>query len=183
MSRHGLSLQEFIRRLQGEGLQQWQREVLEALDPDNTTHEEDPMTIETHPHTPKPGRGQDYTEQHTSQTEQRPPSMRATRYVYHVCGHAKLHFPNPPEHAHSCDSRLQEQAVPFEVVLRRPFAIDSDSAMNEVREEVREHIVTELGKQGSPYIVGDVMIRGVSHLHTVLVEAHDPGGPAVRILS
>lgn len=108
----------------------------------------------------------------------KPQSMRATRYVYHVCGHAMLHPTTSAEL-----SGADKQAVPFEVVLRRPFAIDSDSVMDEVRGEVRAHIVAELDKQGSPYIVGDVMVRGVSKLHRILVEADDPEGPAARIMS
>lgn len=96
-----------------------------------------------------------------------------SRYVYHVHGHAKLHDP------------LGEDgpAVPFEVVLRRPDAIDSDEAMDGVRQLTRTHITVELGKQGSPYIVGDVMIRGVSFLHRILVDSEDPDGPAVKVCS
>lgn len=115
--------------------------------------------------------------------EQKTPGMRATRYVYHINGHARLHNPNPPEHAHSNDPRLQVQVVPFEVVLRRPFAIDSDGVMDDVRNEVRQHVVEQLKRQDSPYQVGDVMIRGVSKLHRILVEANDPEGPAARIMS
>lgn len=115
--------------------------------------------------------------------EQKVPGMRIKRHVYHINGHAKLHHPNPPEHAHSNDPRLQAQVVPFEIVLRRRDAIDSDGVMDEVRNEVRQHVVEQLKSQDSPYIVGDVMIRGVNHLHWILVDENDPDGPAARILS
>lgn len=110
------------------------------------------------------------------QTPPRPASRRANRYVYHLNGHARLHLPGQ-------EADASAQVVPFEVVLRRPFAITDDAEMEEVRQEVRQHIISELAKQGSPYQVGDVMIRGVSKLHRILVEADDPDGPAVRIMS
>jgi len=102
------------------------------------------------------------------------PTRRANRYVYHVHGHAKLHAFGNDDTPH---------AVPFEVVLRRPFAITDDAEMEEVRQEVRLHIQQELAKPDAPYVVGDVMIRGVSKLHRILVDAHDPEGPAVRVMS
>lgn len=107
-------------------------------------------------------------------------SMRVVRYVYHTHGHAKLHDPSPATHDHT--GLPNGPVVPFEVVLRLTFAIDSDNAMDKVRKEVRDHIVAELKAQDSPYIVGDVMIRGVSMLHRILVESDDPMGPAVSIL-
>jgi hypothetical protein len=103
-----------------------------------------------------------------------PATKRANRYVYHVHGHAKLH---------AIGTTGDSLAAPFEVVLRRPFAITDDAEMDEVRQEVRQHILQELAKQDSPYQVGDVMIRGVSKLHRILVDAHDPDGPAARVMS
>lgn len=112
--------------------------------------------------------------------DRKAPTRRANRYVYHIHGHARLHATNQVHHISDAPNL---PVVPFEVVLRRPFAIDSDEAMEEVRVEVREHVVQQLSAQDSPYIVGDVMIRGVSKLHRILVEADDPEGPAVRIMS
>lgn len=109
------------------------------------------------------------------------PSRRANRYVYHIHGHAKLHDPNPAAHDHT--GLPNGPVVPFEVVLRRPLAIDSDGVMDEVRQEVRQIVLDHLKAEDSPFIVGDVMIRGVSKLHRILVEADDPEGPAVRIMS
>lgn len=103
-----------------------------------------------------------------------PATRRANRYVYHLHGHAKLHAIGNDDTSH---------AVPFEVVLRRPFAITDDAEMDEVRQEVRMHVQQELAKQDAPWQVGDVMIRGVSKLHRILVDAHDPEGPAARIMS
>lgn len=108
------------------------------------------------------------------------PTRRANRYVYHIHGHAKLHATSLNQHG---GDEPNGPIVPFEVVLRRPFAIDSDDTMEEVRHEVRGHVVDQLVAQDSPYQVGDVMIRGVSRLHRILVEADDPEGPAVRIMS
>ncbi len=108
------------------------------------------------------------------------PTMRATRYVYHVSGHAKLHATSLNQHG---ADEANGPVVPFEVVIRRPFAIDSDEAMEGVRQDVRGHVVEQLEAQGSPYIVGDVMIRNVSKLHRILVDSDNTEGPAARIMS
>ncbi len=108
------------------------------------------------------------------------PEVRHTksRWVYHFSGHARLHATrsNP-----GADSKDQAQAVPFEVVIRRPWPVTSDSDMELARVEVRGHIVNELGRQGSPYIVGDVMIRGVSFLHHILVDHDNLDGEPVKV--
>lgn len=107
------------------------------------------------------------------------PTTRATRYVYHVHGHASLHGTGG-YHTHG---PTPTQAVPFEVVLRMPTPITSDGDMENARSQVRLHVITELAKADSPFIVGDVMIRGVNLLHTILVDEEDPEGPAARVLS
>ncbi len=108
------------------------------------------------------------------------PEVRHTksRWVYHFSGHARLHATrsNP-----GADSKDQAQAVPFEVVIRRPWPVTSDSDMELARVEVRGHIVSELAKQDSPYIVGDVMIRGVSFLHRILVDHDNLEGEPVKV--
>mgnify|MGYP000288226391 CR=1 FL=1 len=103
-----------------------------------------------------------------------PATSRAVRYVYHLNGHAKLHGAGPDAH--------ENQAVPFEVVLRFPEAIASDEDMERVRADVRGHVVEEMNKTGTPYIVGSVMIRGVSFLHRILVDAEDVNGPPARVM-
>ncbi len=108
------------------------------------------------------------------------PEVRHTksRWVYHFNGYAKLHATrqNP-----GADSKDQTQAVPFEVVIRSKLPITADMDMDGTRQEVRAHIVTELNKQDSPYIVGDVMIRGVSFLHHILVDHDNLDGEPVKV--
>lgn len=107
-------------------------------------------------------------------------TQRVTRYVYHIHGHARLH-----SYGQAPGSGTQDAGVvaPFEVVLRRPLPVTSDYDMEDVRGAVRMHIVRELEAQGSPYVVGDVMVRGVSHLHTIIVDDNDPEGPPARVLT
>lgn len=107
---------------------------------------------------------------------------RETRYVYHVSGLAQCEQRTPDgSPSPSADGHYQ---VPFDTVVRRRIPITSDAEMDYAREEARvavQRFTNEI-MAPAPNIV-ELAVRNVALLHTILVDADDPEGEPVRVMS
>lgn len=100
--------------------------------------------------------------------------MRQTRYVYFICGHVRVHPPVGEGEAYT---------APFDHIMRAQYPVTSNADLERLTHNLRHKLQAELTKATGNHLAGDPIIRQVSLLHTILVEAENLEGPAVRVMS
>lgn len=98
----------------------------------------------------------------------------AARYVYFLSGHIRM-IPRGEEPVYN---------LPFDHIVRAEQPITSPAELEElITGQVTADIRVQLIGQALADELDEVIVRTVSLLHTILVDADDPDNSPVRVLS